>query len=83
MLKENEVDTLKAYMEDFERELVGNTGLIDLLEDEPCYISVISKLNYLIENNPSVEVYRKDVFKCIRILKNIQTRLFGDDNGQI
>lgn len=83
MLKENEVDTLIAYMEDFERELVGNAGLINTLKDEPCYISVIAKLNYLIENNPPVEVYKKDVFKCIRILKNIQTRMFGDNDGQI
>lgn len=68
-------------MEDFIRELIGNKELIYTLKEEPVYFSLIAKINYLIENDVSVKIYRNIVFKCIRLLKNIQSRLTGDNNG--
>lgn len=68
-------------MKDFVKELIGNKELIDTLKEEPCYFSVITKINYLINNEASIEVHRNIVFKCIRILKDIQSRLVSDNNG--
>lgn len=66
-------------MEDYIRELLGNKDLIEDLKKEPCYFSIITKVNYLIIENPETVIYKKDIFKCIRVLKRIKKRMFGDE----
>ena len=63
------------YLEDYLRELIGNKHLIEILKKEPCYISLINKVTYLSEENPSVIIFKKEVFKCINIINQIIDRM--------
>ena len=75
VLKESNSDTLSIYLEDYLRELIGNKHLIEILKKEPCYISLINKVTYLSEENPSVIIFKKEVFKCINIINQIIDRM--------
>ena len=53
--------------------------------DEPKFISVLNTMQFLISEEYSVSVCKKEVFKCIRILEDINNKYFkdGDSDGQI
>lgn len=83
-LKESETDTLESYLNSLLREIVGNAELVGFLKDEPMFISFVSILTYLATEQYDVAVCKQEVFKCIRLLKNIRERCFGGvDNGEI
>lgn len=84
-LKEEGSATLKAYLESYLRELIGNKNLVSVLVDEPKFISVLNTMQFLISEEYSVSVCKKEVFKCIRILEDINNKYFkdGDPDGQI
>ncbi|MDF2588221.1 MAG: hypothetical protein K0S41_2062 [Anaerocolumna sp.] len=77
-LKEENSSTLKSYLESYQRELIGNKELINLLKNEPQFISVLNTMQYLIDEEYSTSVCRKEVFKCIRILKDINEKYFTE-----
>jgi hypothetical protein len=77
-LKEEKSETLKTYLESFQRELIGNKALIPSLVNEPQFISVLNTMQYLIDEEYTDEICKKEVFKCIRILQNIQSKYFKD-----
>lgn len=77
-LKEENSETLNSYLESYLRELIGNKNLITLLVDEPKFITVLNTMQFLISENYSVNVCRKEVFKCIRILEEISKKYFED-----
>ena len=82
-LKEERSNTLKSYLESYLRELIGNKELIPLLINEPKFITVLNTLQFLISEEYSNRVCKKEVFKCIRILEEINNKYFkeGDSNG--
>lgn len=82
-MREEKCPTLEKYLENYERELIGNKELITVLSDEPRFITVISTIQYLIDSEYSTDVCRKEVFKCIRILEEIKNKYFagGELNG--
>lgn len=84
-LKEEGSETLKSYLESYLRELIGNQKLVSVLVDEPKFITVLNTMEYLISEEYSVAVCKKEVFKCIHILEEINSKYFrdGDSNGQI
>lgn len=77
-LKEENSVTLKNYLESFQRELIGNKSLVYLLVDEPLFISVLNTIQYLISEEYSTKVCKKEVFKCIQILKSINDKYFKE-----
>lgn len=82
-MKEEGSQTLKVYLEGLLRELVGNKELVSILTNEPQFISVLNSLQFLISEEYSVQVCKREVFKCIHILDHINTAYFkdGDSDG--
>jgi hypothetical protein len=77
-LKEEKSDTLKSYLESYQRELIGNMDLVALLVKEPKFITVLNTIQYLISEEYSDKVCKREVFKCIRILEEINEKYFKE-----
>lgn len=77
-LKEEKSDTLKSYLESYQRELIGNMDLVPLLVDEPKFITVLNTMQFLISEEYSDKVCKREVFKCIRILEEINEKYFKE-----
>lgn len=82
-LKEEKSKTLKSYLESLLRELLGNKELVTILVEEPQFITVLNTMQFLISEEYTVKVCKKEVFKCIRILEEINSKYFkgGDLDG--
>ena len=78
-LKEENSTTLKSYLESFQRELIGNKNLVELLVNEPRFVTVLNTIQFLISEDYSSVICRKEVFKCIHILENIQKKYFKEE----
>ena len=77
-MKEENSITLKSYLESYLRELIGNKALINTLIDEPKFISILNSLEYLISEDYSNDVCKKEVFKCIHMLEEINKKYFQE-----
>lgn len=77
-LKEEKSDTLKSYLESYQRELIGNMDLIPLLVDEPKFVTLLNTMQFLIAEEYSDKVCKREVFKCIRILEEINEKYFKE-----
>ena len=77
-LKEGNSDTLKLYLESYLRELIGNKDLVSLLVNEPNFITVLNTMQFLISEEYSDKVCKREVFKCIRILEEINEKYFKE-----
>lgn len=80
-LKEENSETLKTYLESFLKELIGNKELVPFLVDEPKFITMLNTMQYLASEEYSVAECRKEVFKCIGILKDINEKYFDSGGG--
>ena len=78
-LKEENSETLKSYLESYLRELIGSKDLIAVLVDEPKFITVLNTMQFFISEEYSVETCKKEVFKCIRILEEINAKYFKEE----
>jgi hypothetical protein len=77
-LKEEKSDTLKSYLESYQRELIGNMDLVPMLVNEPKFITVLSTMQFLISEEYSDKICKREVFKCIRILEEINEKYFKE-----
>lgn len=82
-MREDNSKTLKIYLEGLLRELIGNKELVSILANEPRFVSVLNSIQFLILEEYSVQVCKKEVFKCIHILSDIKASYFeeGDSDG--
>lgn len=79
-MKEEGSITLKSYLESFLHELIGSQELILDMVDEPKFITLLNTIQYLISEEYSVKTCKKEVFKCIRILQEINNKYFKEEN---
>ena len=77
-LKEENSETLNEYLDSYLCELIGNKDLVPILVNEPKFITVLNTLEYLISEEYSVKTCKREVFKCIHILEEINTKYFED-----
>lgn len=77
-MKEENSRTLKTYLEGFLRELIGNKELVEVLVNEPQFITVLNTIQFLISEEYTTDVCRREVFKCIRILESINKKYFKE-----
>lgn len=77
-LKEEKSSTLTSYLESYLRELIGNKELVSVLVHEPKFITILNTLEFLISEEYSIKTCKKEVFKCIRILEEINTKYFKE-----
>lgn len=81
-IKEESEPTLVQYMKSLQRELLGCKALMTALDDDAQYLSLLSILQYLIENDCDVATVRSDVFKAINIVKRLQKKYATKDGVQ-
>lgn len=73
-LKEDQEPTLDEYMNSLLVELVGNQKLMTALNFDGLYPSLTGILKYLIDNDCSTPVVKREVFKAISICKKLQKK---------
>lgn len=78
-LKEENSATLKSYLESYLRELIGNKTLVSILVNEPKFITVLNTMQFLISEEYSTEICKKEVFKCIHMLEDINEKYFKEE----
>lgn len=80
ILPMNEEDNihLKDYMESLQRELIGNMNLVESLKYDGYFITLLNKIEYLINEKCEHETLRKEIFECIDLIKKLQTKYFDE-----
>ena len=79
-IKESGEPSLNRYMESLQRELLGCNNLIMMLQYDESFLSLLSILQYLIDNDCKTEVVKCEVFKAISICKKLQNK-YGSSEG--
>lgn len=86
-LKEQREETLLSYLESLQREMIGNKSLIPVLKKHPDFITLLNTLEYFITHKDADHaVYKKEVFKCINIIKKLQRDILsrgGEPDGMV
>jgi hypothetical protein len=78
-MKEQNNITLHEYLESLQRELIGNIDLIIKLKEDRNFLSLMSKIQYLIDNEYDNTICKKEVFSCINIIEKIIKKYRGDN----
>lgn len=74
-IRESEEPSLTAYMMSLQAELIGCSELISAIHQDAMFMSLVSILQYLIDNPDSaVHVYKREVFKAISICNKLKAR---------
>lgn len=73
-IKESGEPSLDKYMESLQRELIGCYSLIEALQYDELYMSLLAILQYLIENDCETDVVKCEVFKAITICKKLHRK---------
>jgi len=78
-MKEKEFETLPEYLSSLLLELHGNKSLIEIIKHDGDFLSLLSTLEYFVENDEDVKIYKREVFKCISIVKKLQERYINSN----
>lgn len=78
-IKEEGEPTLKQYMQSLQREMLGCQSLIIMLKDDDRYMSLLSILQYLIDNDTTIKTTKMEVFRAINILRQLQKKYGGKE----
>lgn len=74
-MRENGETTLRVYMQSLREELLGCGALIVALDHDSLMVSLLSILEYLIDNPDEHRViFRRQVFNCISIINKLKAR---------
>lgn len=73
-LRESKENTLNQYLLSLQREMLGCSSLIRALEFDDRYLTLLSVLQYHIDNEADIATVRSDIFKSISILKQLQSK---------
>ena len=74
-IRENEEDTLVTYMKSLQAELMGCKTLVTAINNDSNFLTLISILQYLIDNpQSSVMDVKREVFKAISICNKLQSK---------
>ena len=72
-MREKEDTTLSTYMCSLRRELLGCKSLIPQLAEDTSYLTLLSILQYLIDNSSEeVPVVKREVFHAINICSKLE-----------
>lgn len=79
-IRENNEDSLIVYMKSLQIELLGCKELIISLKNDSNYLSLLSILQYLIDN-PECEVYKvkREVFRAISICNKLKSKYLSEE----
>ena len=71
-IRENGEQTIGVYLESLKAEMLGCGGLLEDIKNDPSYMTLLSILQYFIDN-PDCDIaeVRREVFRAIRICNKI------------
>lgn len=74
-MRENGEDSLQTYMQSLQVELIGCQELLGNLKNDASYLTLLSILQYLIDNKDcTVREVKREVFKCISICNKLKAQ---------
>ena len=73
-IKESGEPSLNEFMRSFQAELLGFGGLMAEIGNDSMYLTLLSILQYLIENDCDVPVVKREVFRAISICKKLHNK---------
>ena len=76
-LYEEDSPTLLSYLKSYQRELIGNSFLLDELVNEPKFITLLSTIEYLANEKYNHDICKSEVLKCTNIIQDIKNKYFG------
>ena len=79
-LNDDNNPTLTQYIKSFQRELIGSKNLVNVLNDDARFLTLISTMQFFIDSG----VDNSEVKKCITISKQLKKHYFskdGDSDG--
>ena len=76
--------SLETYMKSLQAELLGCKELIEAIHNDPLFLSLISILQYLIDN-PSMgaTAVKREVFRAISICNKLKARYAVPDEAEV
>lgn len=79
-MRENNEESLVTYMQSLQLELLGCRNFIKTLNDDPNYLTILSILQYLIDNpGCSVTQVKREVFRAISICNKLQSKFLSKE----
>lgn len=73
-IKESGEPSLNEFMNSLQLELIGFKSLMTELGNDSMYLSLLSILQYLIDNDCETAIVKREVFKAISICKKLQKK---------
>ena len=73
-IRENEPETLKDYVGSLLLEMIGCQSLIVTLDNDDRYLTLLSTLEYMKVHNMEIRDVRREVFRCIGVIKKLQEK---------
>jgi hypothetical protein len=73
-LRESDEPTLRKYMLSLQREMFGCSNVVQNLDNDSFYLSLLSIIQYLIDNECSVQIVKSEVFKAIDIINKLKAK---------
>ena len=82
-IRESNESSLKTYMESLQAEMLGCQSLIEAVKSDHLFLSLVSILQFLIDNIESEPaVFKREIFKAISICNKLKARYFLPTDGQ-
>lgn len=73
-MKEQGVSTLHTYLQSLQIELIGSTELINAIKCDAQFLTLLNTIQFFIENEYDKKTCKREIFKCIHIIKNLQKK---------
>lgn len=74
-IREQNEESLSTYMQSLQMELLGCKGLIVSIKNDALYLTLLSILQYLIDNPKcSVKEVRREVFRAISVCNKLEAQ---------
>lgn len=74
-MRENEETSLQTYMRSLQIELLGCKEFVEAIKDDSLYLTLLSILQYLIDNPEcSVHEVKREVFRAISVCNKLKFR---------
>jgi len=76
-IKESGEPSLSEFMRSLQIEMIGHKSLMRYLKHDSMYMTLLSILQYMIDNDCDVPVVKREVFKAISICKKLRKKYCG------
>lgn len=73
-IKESGEPSLNEFMRSLQVEMIGHKRLMKYLNHDSMYMTLLSILQYMIDNDCDTQVVKREVFKAISICKKLRKK---------